>query len=121
VNLENIEDLIFGDNSDVSDLSELSDDDDDVVETSLVHVPYTNREPEEVEASTEEENPECEEDSNEITEYEGIWKRNHIFEPLPPAPLPDHVPDTEMIDPISRFFRYVGNRHITEEGRKRCP
>ncbi|KAJ9581014.1 hypothetical protein L9F63_023801, partial [Diploptera punctata] len=92
-------------------------DDNDVVETSLVHVPYTNKEPEEIEASAEEENPECEEDSNEITEYEGIWKRNDIFLQHPYQTM---LPETEMIDPISRFFRYVGNRHITEEGRKRC-
>ncbi|KAJ9591417.1 hypothetical protein L9F63_002023 [Diploptera punctata] len=106
VKLENIKYLIFEDNSEISDLSEVFFND-NCVETSLIHGPYNNREPEEIEETVEVDNNECKEESNVIliTEYEGYGgkkkKTINLFLHYP-------VPYTKMIDPISRFFRILG-------------
>ena len=72
----------------------------DDVGTKLLSLLCNGGEPAQIET-----NDENAEDSNEIAEYEGIWKSIVLFEPLLPAPLPE----IEMIDPVTRFFRYVGH------------
>ncbi|PSN37899.1 hypothetical protein C0J52_19519 [Blattella germanica] len=42
------------------------------------------------------------------TSFEGKWIKSNIFEPLPPAPPPEDIEEPEITDPITRFFRYVG-------------
>ena len=98
VNLENIDEFTFGDNYDLSVVSDYVND----VETnwpSLVESLCNGGEP-----ALIQENDGNAEDSNEIAEYEGIWKSNNIFEPLLLATLPDF----EMTDLVTRFIRHVG-------------
>lgn len=58
-----------------------------------------------------EEEVEDEEDEavEEIIQPEGKWVRSDIFEPLPPAPRPEVIEDMEMVAPLQRVARYIGN------------
>ena len=58
-----------------------------------------------------------EEAVEEVVQSEGKWVRSDIFQPLPPAPVPEIIEDFEMIAPLDRVTRYIGNdffRILTE-------
>ena len=59
-----------------------------------------------LEEDVEDEN---EEEMEECVQPEGNWVRAHIFEPLPPAPELEVSQEFEMVAPLERVSRYIGN------------